>query len=100
MLKLIPQESPSGKASRQQKTPKTLNIPKLQQKMGEEQKVESNIIKGVYLNLIRFLKKGEAFTLDEIGLMIHSLQRAILSLERKRIQLLHIKRRQQKKKKK
>ncbi len=88
MLKLIPQENPSAKNKVKKIKIQTLFIPKLQEKLGQELKMDNQILKSAYGRLIHYFKKAENYTLEEMGELIHILQRSALSLEKKRVRMM------------
>jgi len=89
MLKLIPREntSPSKRRNKKIKT-RIVAIPKLQQKLDAEMREENQTIKSAYLHLVNYIHKAGSSSLKEMGELIHSLQRSVLSLEKKRTKIL------------
>jgi hypothetical protein len=62
--------------------------PKLQQKVDHEIKKEEGILQNVCVKFVRFIKDGENHSVQEIGELIHGLQKSVLSLQRKRQKLM------------
>ena len=97
MLKPIPQEITSGfqnKKRQKQKQKLKIQVSKLQLKIHEQMKSDEKFLETIGMKLMDYGKRAEAYTLAEIGELIHHLQRSILNLQRKRLRLM------QKKKKK
>jgi hypothetical protein len=84
MLKLIPRENPVPK----NKTKKVISARSIQKKLPGEDKMENKMIKSTCIQLIHYVKKAGRQSLQEMGTLIHNLQRSALSLERKRAKLI------------
>jgi hypothetical protein len=97
MLKLIPQENPEEirrKVAKNAKrfiasgpgvNPQRKISPKVVIKiLQSEDKKDRGILRSVCINLIHFVKGRKKFGEREVGDLIHSMQRSVLSLERVR----------------
>ena len=80
MLKLIPRENNHGRKNQTVQTDS--KPPKLMVKP------EHIHLKSTYSSLLRYLKKAESTTLEDLGELIHNLQRSVITLEKKRVSLL------------
>jgi hypothetical protein len=117
MLKLIPQENPeeirqdtarkarrfmaSGpgfEAGRPAVSRDKIMSCNIQRKLQSEAKKDRNIVKGVCLRLIDFVRKNGQASKQEICDLIHGLQRSVLSLERQKQRDFNKERRRKKKK--
>ncbi len=89
MLKLIPRENTQSSGLRKKKIKtKILAIPKLQQKNDAETGEENQNIKSAYLHLVRYFRKAGDYSLKEMGELIHTLQKSVISLEKKRMKAM------------
>lgn len=89
MLKLIPSENIQLKNKQKKKIKaKVMALPRLQQKFNAETREENQNIKTAYLHLVDYLHKAGDCTLKEMSELIHTLQRSVVSLEKKRVKLL------------
>lgn len=85
MLKLIPREIVSS----EQKNNKNQQRFKHQlPKIAKPVLLEDRLLKNVGWNVMKYVKKAESYGIKETGELIHQLQRSVLILEKKRIQLV------------
>ena len=103
MLKPIPQEHPgssknihhfSRKSKKKNKSPAFMRIEMKIRNLG---KGDSQLFMVAGKKLMEYIKKAENISMNELNELIHSLQRTIIGLQKKRI---HMVRREQQKKKK
>ena len=99
MLKPIPQEPTQGKSKKQpQQKPqskklqqqKSLQLVKLQLKLNRENPADQNVLKSACVELIKYVKNAEAFSVNELNELIHNLQRSVLNLQRKKFKIIRL----------
>ncbi len=95
MLKPIPQERPSHRANNKKNGNKA-HIMRLEMKIRSMENVDTRLFSVVSKKLTEYVKNGENISLKELGELIHNLQRSVIGLQKKRINIV---RRQQRKKK-
>jgi len=95
MLKLIPQENSDAHVGIKKirykvftKKKKVLISPKLQQKYQHEARTEKSVLERICKKLLLSLKGDKNLSQQEIGELIHGLQKSILGLQRQRQRLL------------
>ena len=89
MLKLIPQENPPAeKAKEVKKSGPKIHFEKFIRKEDQDSNIDQRTVKFTFVKLVDYFKKAEKYGIKEMGDLIHSLQRSVLSLQRKRNKLL------------
>lgn len=94
MLKPIPQERPSNSGKR--RTKKQTHFMRVEMSIRSFEKSDHQLFAHVGHQLMEYVKKAENISMKELSEMIHDLQRTVIGLQKKR---LNIVRRQQRKKK-
>lgn len=97
MLKPIPQEPHQGATPAKIKNKTRANFLRVQMTLPKVEKREMSIFALAIGKIANFMKKAENISLHELNELIHNLQRTVLRLEKKRIDLI---RQAQRKKKK
>lgn len=85
MLKLIPREIVSSEPKNNKPRPPFKQpVPKLSKPVTREDR----LLKNAGWQVMDYVKKAQAYGIKETGELIHQLQRSVLILEKKRIQLV------------
>ena len=111
MLKLIPQEfsqeenksQDKNKPQRENKTkhPENKRVDdKLRLDIIQQCREEKKILSALGLKLLDFGKRAETYSAEQVGELIHGLQRSVLALQRKRLRMLSSKNKRKNKKNK
>lgn len=104
MLKPIPQEVPgnptghaaaAGKRKTTKKRTQSTHVIQLEMKIRQLEKIDRNIFSQAGKQLMEYIRKAENVTIKELNELIHSLQRTVIGLQKKRIRMV---RKQQRKK--
>lgn len=86
MLKLIPQEQSLVALSK--KTKKKKQLMRLQMEIQSLEKTDQKLFQHVSRQLLDYMKKSETATISELNDLIHNLQRTVLGLQKKRINII------------
>ncbi len=99
MLKPIPQEQPSGNkqnaGSKKKKSP--THFMRLEVKLQNLAKGDSKLFAAASRQLLEYMKKAEKASLKELNELIHNLQRTVIGLQKKRIDIVRNEQRRKKK---